>query len=215
MSRTASLVVSFWLLAGCAGGPDPQVQLEDRDLARAMRLARVAFDSGNYQQATALYRDAAARGEARDDAWAIADAHYGAGASLLRQREEIAALEAVEAGREALALVEAQPFAELELLEATLRYRLGQAGAGVGAGGAVASGPGSRYRRPGHRAGRPGRLRLGGCRSASSGSGGTAGVAGTCAGRGRSRAGREAVPPPGPTRGGGGSLPTGSRFAPG
>lgn len=49
-----------------------------------MRLARVAFDSGNYPQAVALYREAASRGEACDDALAITDAHYGAGVSLLR-----------------------------------------------------------------------------------------------------------------------------------
>lgn len=126
MIRTALLAVTFWLLAGCAGGADPQLQPEDRDLVRAMRLARVAFDSGNYRQAAALYGDAAAYAEARDDAWAIADAHYGAGASLLRQRQEMAALAEVEAAREALALVDAQPFAELRLLEATVRYRLGQ-----------------------------------------------------------------------------------------
>ncbi len=126
MKRAALLGLMAWVVGGCAGGPAPLPQPEDRDLARTIRLARVAFDSGNYQQATALYRDAASRGEARDDAWAIADAHYGAGVSLLRQRNEAAALAEVEAAREALALVEAPAFLELVLLEATLRYRLGQ-----------------------------------------------------------------------------------------
>ena len=127
MNRLVAAASLALLLVGCGtAGRVPEPTLQDRDLARASRLARVAFDAGRYAQATALYREAATYAEGRDDALALADAHYGAGVSLLRQGEEVAALEEVRAAHAALALVAADTFPELLLLEATLSYRLGQ-----------------------------------------------------------------------------------------
>jgi tetratricopeptide (TPR) repeat protein len=126
MKRVLLAAALVSLVAGCSSsGKAPQGSLPDRELNRSMRLARVAFNTGDYPQALNFYRDAASRGEARDDALAIADAHYGAGASLLRQHDYRVGLDEVAAARSALALVDAPDFPELRLLEATLYYRLG------------------------------------------------------------------------------------------
>jgi hypothetical protein len=114
-------------LAGCASAPPkPPAAAPDPTAERAQRLARAAYAAGDHRQAAYLYRDAALRAEARDDPAAAADARYDLAVSLLRLDDVDAALVEVDRARAALRLSGRPTFAELDLLEAALRYRRGE-----------------------------------------------------------------------------------------
>ena len=119
-------------LAACGTSQAPREAPEavDQDLASGWRLARFAFEQGQYDQAAELYRRVLERAYARDDLLAIGDLGYELAVVRLRQRDPGAAAEQARMTRDELRRRGAPPFAELYLVEAVARYETGD-GAGA------------------------------------------------------------------------------------
>lgn len=116
------------LLAACASKPPQQVEEpSDPDLESGWRLARFALQSGQYDQAVALYERVLARAYARDDAEAIGNIGYEYALAQLRAGEPGAAAEQAARTRWELERRDADPFAELYLVEAVAHYEEGRA----------------------------------------------------------------------------------------
>ena len=119
------------LAASCGGGnktPTPAEQAaEDREFSAQRRLARNAFENGQYQQAITLYDRALTRAFARDDLPAIGDLGYESALALLRQgHPDQAAKRASETAAE-LTRRGQTPFPALTLVEAAALYAAGDA----------------------------------------------------------------------------------------
>ena len=103
--------------------PGPPV---DQDLERTNRAARTAFANGRIQQAANLYRQTLERAYLRDDLAAAIDARYNLAVCLTLLQSDPQALELViQAGEELSRAGQPVP-TDILLLEATIRYRLGQ-----------------------------------------------------------------------------------------
>jgi tetratricopeptide (TPR) repeat protein len=115
------------LLAGCGGSsppPQPPAPL-DQDLMSGWRLARFAFEQGQYDEAAVLYARVLERAYARDDLRAIGEVGYELAVVRLRQHAPRAAAEQAMRTREELRRRGAAPFGELLLVEAVALYEAG------------------------------------------------------------------------------------------
>ncbi|HEY4134304.1 MAG TPA: hypothetical protein VGO34_03730 [Alphaproteobacteria bacterium] len=112
-------------LAACGGTPAPdpaKLAAEDHEFDSLRRLARGAFENGQYAQAVGLYDRALARAFARDDLPAIGDLGYESSLALLRDdRPADAARRARDTATE-LARRGQAPFPALTLAEAVALY---------------------------------------------------------------------------------------------
>lgn len=123
------VIVAVALLAsvGCGSRHTvPQGPPVDKELERSNRAAGTAFENGRIQQAASLYRQSLAQAYLRDDLTAAVDAKYNLAVCLTLLQSDSEALTLVIQAREEL-LRAAQPVpTDILLLEATVRYRLGQ-----------------------------------------------------------------------------------------
>jgi tetratricopeptide (TPR) repeat protein len=134
------------LLAGCAAAPQPEPTAPvDQELMSGWRLARYAFEEGQYDQAAQMYARVLERAYARDDLGAIGDVGYELAVVRLRQLDPAAAAAQARRTRDELRRRGDEPFAELYLVEAVALYELGEehvAGTRAEEAIALASGPG-------------------------------------------------------------------------
>lgn len=122
------LLTSLLSLSSCGGSNNRESQpsfVEDRELTAERRLARSAFENGQYAQAVTLYEKALARSYARDDVQMIGDIGYESALAFLRRGEPVKAGERVRDIATELSRRGRAPFAELYLVEAAALYVLG------------------------------------------------------------------------------------------
>jgi tetratricopeptide (TPR) repeat protein len=120
----ASLLVLT--LAACAGNaPPPPPEPVEADLMSGWRLARAAFERGQYEQAVALYDKVLSEAYARDDLGAIADVGYELAVVRLRAGQHADAAAEAERVRTELRRRGREPLAELHLVEAVALYGAG------------------------------------------------------------------------------------------
>jgi tetratricopeptide (TPR) repeat protein len=134
-------LASLILLAGCAAAPQSPAPAApvDQELMSGWRLARYAFEEGQYDQAAQMYVRVLERAYARDDLGAIGDVGYELAVVRLRQLDPAAAAAQARRTRDELRRRGDQPFAELYLVEAVALYELGEEGvAGTRADRAIA-----------------------------------------------------------------------------
>ena len=121
------IIISLFTSAGCGSRqtspPGPPV---DKDLERTNRAARTAFENRQIQQAAALYRQTLERAYLRDDLKAAIDAKYNLAVCLTLLQSDREALELIEQAGEELTRAGQPVTSDILLLEATIRYRLGQ-----------------------------------------------------------------------------------------
>jgi tetratricopeptide (TPR) repeat protein len=111
---------------GCSSSPPEQGRfLVDDEFERTSRAARTAFDNGKFQQAVNLYGQALERAYVLDDLNAIVDSQYNLAVCLTGLRSYEAALERVNQAKIELARSGHNIPADVLLLEATIRHRLG------------------------------------------------------------------------------------------
>jgi tetratricopeptide (TPR) repeat protein len=127
--RFAAGALVLMVLAACGGtqpapAPEPP-QAVDPDLMSGWRLARAAFERGQYEQAAALYERVLAEAYARDDLKAIGEIGYELAVVQLRQGRYEAAAAQARGTREELVRRDQNPFAELYLVEAVALYGSG------------------------------------------------------------------------------------------
>jgi tetratricopeptide (TPR) repeat protein len=121
------LVSGVATITGCGTTPEKNSKPESDDkLEAANRLARFAFDNGEYQQAADLYQSALDRAYLRDDATAILDARYNMAVCLLELEKYAEALTTVHQTKEEMAFKGLPKPPEIYLLEATILYRSGR-----------------------------------------------------------------------------------------
>lgn len=123
------VIVAIALLAsvGCGSRHTvPQGAPVDKDLERSNRAARTAFENGRIQQAAGLYRQSLAQAYLRDDLAAAVDAKYNLAVCLTLLESDPEALSLVVQAREELLRADQSVPGDILLLEATVRYRLGQ-----------------------------------------------------------------------------------------
>jgi hypothetical protein len=119
------------IVTGCSSSsktPTPEEQAaDDREFSALRRLARSAFENGQYGQAVTLYERALTRAFARDDLPAIGDLGYESALALLRDgHPDQAAKRASETAAELTRRGQA-PFPALTLVEAAALYAAGKA----------------------------------------------------------------------------------------
>lgn len=119
------MVVVVLYLTGCGTSTPPPPEPPDRDLASAWKLARFAFDGGNYEQAVVLYDRTLARAYARDDVQAITTIGYESALALLRTGQATEAATRARRVREELIRRGVPPFPEIVLTEAVALYAAG------------------------------------------------------------------------------------------
>jgi tetratricopeptide (TPR) repeat protein len=126
LPRGFALASLILLIAGCGGSTQPPApEPLDQELMSGWRLARFAFEQGQYDQAAGLYARVLERAYARDDLQAIGDVGYELAIVRLRQRDPRAAAEQAMHTREELRRRGAPPLAELHLVEAVALYEAG------------------------------------------------------------------------------------------
>lgn len=125
-----AIVVIVVLPGGCGGGPPAVTDtggIEDAETVSVLETARHAFLAGRYDQAAAAYARALDRAHALDDVAAIALAGQELAISDLRRGKAEDAAAAAARTRSELARRGRSVSPALTLVEATARYRLGQA----------------------------------------------------------------------------------------
>ena len=116
------------LAAACSSAPPPP-EPPDAELARLARTGQLAFRQGRIDQAATLFREALARARTRDDTQAIADQAINLSVAELRRFQNESARDVAQEGRLEMGRRGARVPPELVLVEATARWRLGDAGA--------------------------------------------------------------------------------------
>ena len=121
------IVISLLTPAGCGSRPAaPSGPPVDRDLERTNRAARTAFENGRIQQAAALYRQTLERAYLRDDLSAAIDAKYNLALCLTLLQSDREALELIKQAGAELSGAGRPVLSDILVLEAFIRYRLGQ-----------------------------------------------------------------------------------------
>jgi tetratricopeptide (TPR) repeat protein len=121
------IVISLLTSASCGSRQTaPSGPPVDKDLERTNQAARAAFENGRIQQAAELYRQTLKRAYLRDDLSAAIDAKYNLALCLTLLQSDREALELVRQSEEELAHAGWPLPPDILLLEATIRYRLGQ-----------------------------------------------------------------------------------------
>ena len=133
---TGSLIAAATISA--CGGSDPQPPPQ-REAIPEQRIARFAYNRGQYDQAVILYDRALATAYTRDDIEAIAEVGYEAALALLRDGRSKQAAEQARRVREELVRRGKTPAPELLLVEAVASYASGDAGSAARIGGGRAS----------------------------------------------------------------------------
>jgi tetratricopeptide (TPR) repeat protein len=124
-----AVAASVCALAGCGGGRQPATSPppSDPDLVRQHRLARFAFENGQYGQAAALYEDALARAYARDDIQAIGTVGYELALTYLRMADAAKAAAFARGVEGEMRRRDAVPLVEIKLVQAVASYVGGDA----------------------------------------------------------------------------------------
>lgn len=121
------------MLGGCASKQDETPLTEappvDERFTLTNQAARLAFDNGQYKQAAALYEKALAIAYTRDDVAAVIDAQHNAAVCYVKMDDNAKALTFVANARGELIRAGAPVSSDFTLLEATIRYRLGESDA--------------------------------------------------------------------------------------
>ena len=123
----ACLFCAIFLVGGvgCSSAPTVQDRSDtDEEFERASRAARMAFDTGQLQQAIGLYQQALERAYILDNSQAIVNTQYNLAVCLAGLQSYGKALERVHQAESELADVDQSIPADILLLEATLLYRL-------------------------------------------------------------------------------------------
>jgi tetratricopeptide (TPR) repeat protein len=119
--------IAMFMSVGCLSRQTaPQGPAVDQDLERTKRLARTAFENNRIQQAANLYRRTLERAYLRDDLAAAIDARYNLAVCLTLLQSVQEALALVIQARKELSRADQPVPTDILLLEATIRYRLGQ-----------------------------------------------------------------------------------------
>jgi tetratricopeptide (TPR) repeat protein len=134
----AAVVSATAALAGCGGAPEPPPP-PDQEMESLYRVARFAYDRGQYQQAAILYDRVLARAYARDDLAAISEIGYESALARLREGRPGEAAAQARRVREELDRRGGEPFAELFLVEAVALYVSGEPAAADAAADAALS----------------------------------------------------------------------------
>jgi tetratricopeptide (TPR) repeat protein len=126
MRRPPLALTGLLLLAGCSAAPTSPEQPApvDQELMSGWRLARYAFEEGQYDQAAQMYARVLERAYARDDLGAIGDVGYELAVVRLRQLDPAAAAAQARRTRDELRRRGNEPFSELYLVEAVALYEL-------------------------------------------------------------------------------------------
>jgi tetratricopeptide (TPR) repeat protein len=124
-----SLAAGAFLLSACGGGgreAPPEPSGFDAQLTSGRKLARFAFERGQYDQAAILYGRALSLAYARDEAEAIGDIGYELAVTELRRGNAEEAASQANSARQELSRRGVVPFPDLLLVEAVARYAAGQ-----------------------------------------------------------------------------------------
>jgi tetratricopeptide (TPR) repeat protein len=132
----AAVVSATAALAGCGGAPEPPPP-PDQEMESLYRVARFAYDRGQYEQAAILYDRVLARAYARDDLAAISEIGYESALARLREGRPGEAAAQARRVREELDRRGGEPFAELFLVEAVALYVSGEPAAAAAADAAL------------------------------------------------------------------------------
>jgi hypothetical protein len=123
------LLLLLVLSVGACGSRPLPPEPPDPELARLSRTGQLAFQQGRPEQAATLFREALTRARVRDDPASIADQAINLGVAELRLHNDTAARDTAALARAELGWRGALVPAELVLVEATARWRLGDPGA--------------------------------------------------------------------------------------
>jgi tetratricopeptide (TPR) repeat protein len=142
----AERIIRQAVIAGCAlavavvgacGGSEPLPGPPERDTISEQRIARFAYNRGQYGQAVLLYDRALATAYTRDDIEAIAEIGYESALALHQDGRSKEAAEQARRIREELVRRDKVPPAELLLVEAVAFYASGDAGSAARIAGEV------------------------------------------------------------------------------
>ena len=125
----AYLLVVFFLVGGlgCSSSPTEERRPGlDKEFERTNRAARMAFDTGRFQQAVGLYTQALERAYVLDDVNAIVDSQYNLAVCMTRLKSYVEAFDWVNQSKAELARTNQPIPADILLLEATIVYRMGK-----------------------------------------------------------------------------------------
>ena len=95
--RLLGVAVVVMSISGCGAPPKKKIETPiDHELETANRMARFAFDKGDFQQAAAAYRRALAQAYVRNDSQAILNARYNLAVCLMTLENYAEALNLVD-----------------------------------------------------------------------------------------------------------------------
>jgi len=115
-------------VVGACGGSQPPPQPPQREAISEQRIARFAYNRGQYEQAVVLYDRALAKAYTRDDIEAIAEIGYESSLALHQDGRSKEAADQARRIREELVRRGKVPPTELLLVEAVASYASGDAG---------------------------------------------------------------------------------------
>lgn len=113
-------------LAGCGGGQEAPTARDDAQWDQAMTAGKDSFELGRYSVAVSQYRRAATLAVLRDDGAAIAEAGYNLAVAQLAADQPQAALQTLQAARQAATARGNTQSTAFDLVQAAVLYRLKQ-----------------------------------------------------------------------------------------
>ena len=121
------VTVCLCIWAGCGGSRQvkPDMPGSDREFDRNSRIARMAFENGEFSQAIEGYKRALARAYVTDDLNAIVDTRYNLAVCHIRQGNYPDALENVEKAQQELLSAGRPVSSDLLLVQAVALYYVG------------------------------------------------------------------------------------------
>ncbi|WP_278368432.1 hypothetical protein [Acetobacter orientalis] len=120
------LLLAPLALAGCGGGQEAPTARDDAQWDQAMTAGTDSFDLGRYSVAINQYRRAATLAVLRDDGAAIAEAGYNLAVAQLAADQPQAALQTLQAARQAASARGNSQATSFDLVQAAVLYRLKQ-----------------------------------------------------------------------------------------